>query len=83
MVDEGVLADQSGVFCIGLGEHHRPDFAISSPEAATGRDRRTHQTYSHQSGHKAGVAGVYNRARYADEMRTALQKWGDHIDRLT
>jgi integrase len=38
---------------------------------------------NHQSGHKAGVAGVYNRARYADEMRTALQKWGDHIDRLT
>lgn len=33
VVDEGVLADQSGVFCIGLGEHHRPDFAISSPEA--------------------------------------------------
>jgi len=33
VVDEGVLADQNGVYCIGLGEHHRPDFAISSPEA--------------------------------------------------
>jgi alkanesulfonate monooxygenase SsuD/methylene tetrahydromethanopterin reductase-like flavin-dependent oxidoreductase (luciferase family) len=33
VVDEGVLADQSGVFCIGLGKHHWPDFAISSPEA--------------------------------------------------
>jgi alkanesulfonate monooxygenase SsuD/methylene tetrahydromethanopterin reductase-like flavin-dependent oxidoreductase (luciferase family) len=21
-----------GICCIGLGEHHRPDFAISSPE---------------------------------------------------
>src|SRR5262249_59070880 len=32
VVDESVLADQIGVYCIGLGEHHRPDFAISSPE---------------------------------------------------
>jgi integrase len=35
---------------------------------------------NHQSGHKSGVAGIYNRARYADEMRTALQRWGDHVD---
>jgi probable LLM family oxidoreductase len=32
VIDEAVLADQAGVYCIGLGEHHRPDFAISSPE---------------------------------------------------
>lgn len=32
VVEEGVLADQVGVDFIGLGEHHRPDFAISSPE---------------------------------------------------
>jgi integrase len=38
---------------------------------------------NHQSGHKSGVAGIYNRARYADEMRVALQKWADHIDRLS
>src|SRR5262249_15343422 len=31
-IDEAVLADQAGVYCIRLGEHHRPDFAISSPE---------------------------------------------------
>jgi integrase len=34
---------------------------------------------NHQSGHKAGVAGIYNRARYADEMRAALQRWADHL----
>jgi integrase len=38
---------------------------------------------NHQSGHKAGVAGTYNRARYEGEMRAALQKWGDHIGHLT
>jgi integrase len=35
---------------------------------------------NHISGHKGGIAGVYNRARYADEMRAALQKYGDWID---
>ena len=32
VVDEAVLADQVGVDALGVGEHHRPDFAISSPE---------------------------------------------------
>jgi probable LLM family oxidoreductase len=34
VVEEGVLADQLGLDFIGLGEHHRADFAISSPEIA-------------------------------------------------
>lgn len=32
VVEEAVLADELGVAFIGLGEHHRPDFAISAPE---------------------------------------------------
>lgn len=32
VVAEGILADQVGVDVFALGEHHRPDFAISSPE---------------------------------------------------
>ena len=32
VIDEAVLADETGVHFIGLGEHHRADFAISSPE---------------------------------------------------
>ena len=32
VVDEAVLADELGIDFIGLGEHHRPDFAISAPE---------------------------------------------------
>lgn len=34
VVEEGVLADQVGIDFIGLGEHHRDDFAISAPEVA-------------------------------------------------
>src|SRR6185312_17380353 len=32
VIDEAVLADSLGVDMIGLGEHHRADFAISAPE---------------------------------------------------
>lgn len=32
VIDEAVLADQLGIDFIGLGEHHRADFAISAPE---------------------------------------------------
>ena len=32
VVAEAVVADQVGIDFIGLGEHHRPDFAISAPE---------------------------------------------------
>jgi integrase len=38
---------------------------------------------SHVSGHKAGVAGIYNRAKYIDDMREALVKWADHVDAIT
>ncbi len=34
---------------------------------------------NHVSGHKAGVAGVYNRATYAAEKRQALDMWGERI----
>jgi hypothetical protein len=30
---------------------------------------------NHVSGHKAGVAGVYNRATYANEKRLVFSMW--------
>ena len=32
LVEQAVLADEVGVDFIGVGEHHRADFAVSSPE---------------------------------------------------
>src|SRR5688572_32801444 len=32
VITEAVLAEQVGVDCFGVGEHHRADFAISAPE---------------------------------------------------
>jgi integrase len=33
----------------------------------------------HVSGHKAGVAGVYNKAAYLEERERALERWGAHV----
>ena len=32
VVEEAKLADQLGIYSINVGEHHRPDFAISAPD---------------------------------------------------
>ncbi len=44
VIEEAVLADSLGIDFIGLGEHHRADFAISAPEtvlaAIAGRTNR-------------------------------------------
>jgi probable LLM family oxidoreductase len=32
VIAEGILADEVGIDFFGIGEHHRPDFAVSSPE---------------------------------------------------
>ncbi len=44
VIEEAVLADQLCIDAFGVGEHHRPDFAISAPEvvlaAIAGRTRR-------------------------------------------
>ena len=34
---------------------------------------------NHVSGHRAGVAGIYNHARYEAETRAALCAWDDHV----
>jgi probable LLM family oxidoreductase len=46
VVEQGVLADQVGVDVIGIGEHHRQDFAVSTPDvvlaAIAARTERIH-----------------------------------------
>ena len=45
-VEQAVLADSVGLSFFGVGEHHRPEFAVSSPEivlaAAAARTERIH-----------------------------------------
>ncbi|WP_345802492.1 LLM class flavin-dependent oxidoreductase [Microbacterium sp. AZCO] len=46
VVEQAVLADEVGLSFFGVGEHHRSEFAVSSPEivlaAAAARTRRIH-----------------------------------------
>lgn len=35
---------------------------------------------NHVSGHKSGVAGIYNRSTYAPEKRAALDLWASHLE---
>ncbi len=46
LVEQAVLADHVGVDFIGIGEHHRADFAVTSPDvvlsAIAGRTERIH-----------------------------------------
>ena len=37
---------------------------------------------NHASGHKGGVAGIYNRSSYEREVRNALALWSDHVRAL-
>ena len=36
VIEEAALADRLGIEAFGVGEHHRPDFAISAPEVLLG-----------------------------------------------
>jgi integrase len=37
---------------------------------------------NHISGHKVGVAGIYNRSSYEREVKAALALWADHVRSL-
>jgi integrase len=37
---------------------------------------------NHVSGHRAGIAGVYNRSLYTAEKRDALIRWGNYVEAL-
>jgi integrase len=37
---------------------------------------------NHHGGHRAGVAGIYNRSNYANAMKTALARWDAHVGDL-
>jgi integrase len=38
---------------------------------------------NHKSGIVSGVAAVYNRYAYVDEKREALERWANHVEKLT
>jgi len=54
LMEEIELADQAGLDVYALGEHHRPDFIVSSPAVvldSSSRENQSHQTF--QRGHRS------------------------------
>ena len=37
---------------------------------------------NHVSGHKGGIAGIYNRAQYSAEKAQALARWDEHLQEV-
>jgi integrase len=54
---------------------HLNEFGIAEPHVIEA-------IANHVSGHRAGVASIYNRSAYAEQKRAALDAWGVHFSRL-
>jgi len=66
----------------GLPEYQLKAVPAREREAAGGLGEQPHvieAVLNHVSGHKAGVAGIYNRSSYAREKKVALDKWADRL----
>ena len=66
----------------GMPEHQVKKLSARDKEAASGLGIEPHvieAVLNHVSGHKAGVAGIYNRSSYAREKKTALDLWADRL----
>ena len=61
--------------------HHdlRRTMATWLAESGTAPPHIIEAVLNHVGGHKAGIAGIYNRANYEPQKRIALQGWADHI----
>jgi integrase len=60
----------------------RRSFATGQQQLGT-RLEVTEELLGHRSGSRGGIIAVYQRHRYADEQRLALEKWSAFVARLT
>lgn len=56
---------------------------VASGMAAETPPHVVEKILNHSSGTISGVAAIYNRYEYADEKREALEKWTEHIKKIT
>ena len=81
VVAEAVLADVLGVDAFGVGEHHRPDFAVSAPEvvlaAIAGRTTRIRLGSAAGTSRGFGVAEFREVGRLIVEVLDGLAKNGE------
>jgi integrase len=66
----------------GVPEHLLKKLPPHDRNSASGLGIEPHvieAVLNHVSGHKAGVAGIYNRSTYAREKKVALDMWADRL----
>jgi len=75
-----VLDERSGVTAWTLHDIRR---SVATKMADIGvQPHIIEEILGHTSGHKSGVAGIYNRSVYEREVRAALALWQDHVRTL-
>jgi len=75
-----VLDERSGVTAWTLHDIRR---SVATKMADIGvQPHIIEEILGHTSGHKSGVAGIYNRSVYEREVRAALALWADHVRTL-
>jgi len=57
----------------------RRSFATHAAEVVGIQPHIIEAVLNHISGHRAGVAGIYNRAMYEPEKRAALDRWAEQL----
>jgi integrase len=60
----------------------RRSFVTHAAERGIAEPHVIEAVVNHVSGHRAGVAGIYNRAAYASQKREALERWAVEIGRI-
>jgi hypothetical protein len=66
----------------GLPAHLLQGLSAHEREQAQGLEIEPHiveAILNHVSGHKAGVAGIYNRSTYEPQKRAALNRWAERL----
>jgi hypothetical protein len=78
----GLAFGPDGTGSLLLGGAGYPRQPQLDPRAPAPWSRLIEVLVDHVSGHKAGVAGIYNRAAYANEKQDALRRWHERLERI-
>jgi integrase len=75
------VTEQQGAPLVPWTVHDlRRSFATSAAEHELIEPHIIEAILNHASGHKNGVAGIYNRAAYREPKRVGLQRWADWLE---
>ncbi len=74
------IAERNGGKALALWVHHDLRRSAATRMADIGVPPHVVEAVlNHASGHKGGIAGIYNRASYAAEKAQALARWDEHV----